>query len=85
MGSCQNYGPFLGTLNIRCRSILRIQKGTIILTTTHICKGMQGAASVIPEDYEARVDEGRLESHKPLKIKGSESLLDSCFDRTSRF
>ena len=19
MGSCQNYGPFLGTLNIRCR------------------------------------------------------------------
>ena len=36
MGSCQNYGPFLGTLNIRCRIILRTQKGTIILTTTHI-------------------------------------------------
>ena len=29
MGGCQNYGPFLGTLN-------RIQKGTIILTTTRI-------------------------------------------------
>ena len=30
----QNYGPFLGTLNIRCRTILGTQKGTIILTTT---------------------------------------------------
>ena len=35
MGNCQNYGPFLGTLNIRCRIILRTQNGTIILTTTH--------------------------------------------------
>ena len=34
LGSCQNHGPFLGTLNIRCRIILRTQKGTIILTTT---------------------------------------------------
>ena len=32
---CQIYGPFLGTLNIRCRIIIRTQKGTIILTTTH--------------------------------------------------
>ena len=36
MGGCQNYGPFLGTLNIRCRIIIGIQKGTIILTSTHI-------------------------------------------------
>ena len=36
MGGCQNYGPFLGTLNIRCRIRKGIQKGTIILTTTHI-------------------------------------------------
>ena len=36
MGSCQNYGPLLGPLNTRCRSILRTQKGTIILTTIHI-------------------------------------------------
>ena len=36
MGGCQNYGPCLGTLNIRCRIIIRTQKGTIILTTTHI-------------------------------------------------
>ena len=26
MGGCQNYGPFLGTLNIRCRIILGIPK-----------------------------------------------------------
>ena len=36
MGSCQNQGPFLGTLNIRCRIIIRTQKGTLILTTTHM-------------------------------------------------
>ena len=36
MGACQNYAPFLGTLNIRCRTIIGIQKGTIILTTTHV-------------------------------------------------
>ena len=26
MGGCQNYGPFLGTLNIRCRIIIGMQK-----------------------------------------------------------
>ena len=36
MGGCQNYGPFLGTLDIRCRIIIGIQKGTITLTTTQI-------------------------------------------------
>ena len=36
MGGCQNYGPILGTLNIRCRIIMEIQKKTIILTTTHM-------------------------------------------------
>ena len=36
MGDCQNYGPFLGTLNIRCRIRIGTQKGTITLTTTHI-------------------------------------------------
>ena len=36
MGGCQNDGPFLGTLNIRCRITIGIQKGTIILTTTQM-------------------------------------------------
>ena len=36
MGGCQNDGSFLGTLNIRCRIIIGIQKGTIILNTTHM-------------------------------------------------
>ena len=31
MGGCQKDGPFLGTLNIRCRIIMGTQKGTIIL------------------------------------------------------
>ena len=34
-GGCQNYGSFLGTLNIRCCIIIRVQKWTIVLTTTH--------------------------------------------------
>ena len=34
MGGCQNYGPLLRTLDIRCRTIIGTQKGTIILTTT---------------------------------------------------
>ena len=33
---CQNYGPFLGAPDIGCRIIIGIQKGTIILTTTHV-------------------------------------------------
>ena len=37
MGGCQQIRvPFLGTLNIRWRIIIGIQKETIILTTTHI-------------------------------------------------
>ena len=36
MGGCQNYGPFLGTLNIRCHIIIGAQEGTIILTTAHM-------------------------------------------------
>ena len=36
MGGCQNYDPFWGTLHNRCRTITGIQKGTIMLTTTHM-------------------------------------------------
>ena len=42
MGGCQNYGRFLGTLNIRCRIIIGLQRGVIILTTTHIGFGGSG-------------------------------------------
>ena len=33
-GGCQNHGPFLGTVNIRCHVIIGTPKGTIILSTT---------------------------------------------------
>ena len=47
MGSCQNYGPFLGTLNnIRCRIILRTQEGTVNLTTTHMAFGGLGSSDL---------------------------------------
>ena len=59
MGGRQNYGPFLGTLNIRCRIIIGIQKGTIILTTTQMdwCllhrprfRPLQPLTSLLPPD-----------------------------------
>ena len=37
--------PFWGTLNIRCCIILRTQKGTIILTTTHVSRCNKEALS----------------------------------------
>ena len=47
MGGCQNYGPFLGSLNIRDRSIIGTQKGTIILTTTHIEREIRAQCEII--------------------------------------
>ena len=37
----KNYGPILGTLNIRCRIIIGTQKGTTILITTHLSLGLE--------------------------------------------
>ena len=36
MGGCQNHDPFLSTLTTSCRIIAGMQKGTIILTTSHM-------------------------------------------------
>ena len=36
MGGCQNYGPFLGPYYSTAPNIQGTQKGTMILTTTHI-------------------------------------------------
>ena len=40
MGGCQIYGPFLGTLNTKCRIITATPIGTISLITTHVCVGI---------------------------------------------
>ena len=37
----QNYGPFLGPLNTRCRIILRAQKRTTVLTTIYVVQAQQ--------------------------------------------
>ena len=55
MGGCENYGPFLGTLNNRCRSIIGTQKGALIFTTTHMGFSFY---EVIPS-YENRRVQGR--------------------------
>ena len=70
MGGCQNY-PFLGNLNIRCRIIIGIQRGTIIWTTTQIgAKKRNQDRSAIrvrenpkPAEVEARVERQRGWDH----------------------
>ena len=47
MGGCQNSAPFLGTLKIRGRIIIGIQKGTIILTTTQMVLMSQGVIGAL--------------------------------------
>ena len=56
MSGCQNYAPFLGTLNNRCRIIIRTQKGTIILTNTHMLQepsilGLLGGSGNLGSSY----------------------------------
>ena len=51
MGGCQNYGRFLGALNIRCRIRMGIQKRTIILTTSHIKGDILGSIIRVIRGY----------------------------------
>ena len=76
MGGCQNYGPFLGTLNIRCRIIIGIQKGTIILTTTHIFIAQNPTARVLQlaETADARTNIQNSEGDHLLKGLDSAAL-----------
>ena len=48
MGGCQNYGPFVGPLNIRGRITMGIQKGTMILTTTNMSSIFCGDTQYYP-------------------------------------
>ena len=43
----KNVVPFLGILNIRCRTIIRTQKRTIILTSTHLSLSLKRGATRI--------------------------------------
>ena len=51
IGGCQNYGPFLGTLKTRCSITIGIQKGTMILTTTHISNELLSDFSDVIDGY----------------------------------
>ena len=66
---------FLGTLNIRCRIIIGIQKGTIILTTTHIASRgapLLAAASSLAVPWTTERDwVGPLGLYELLSILGS--------------
>ena len=76
VGGCQNYGPFLGTLNIRCQIILGIQKGTIILTTTHVHRELvpkdevakQGHSPILADPRASAKAGWAVRLHKPLNL-----------------
>ena len=67
MGGCQNYDPFLGTLNIWCRIIIGTQKGSIIFTTAHITPYKRALTAV-------RVDPQSSRNRKMLPAQDSEAL-----------
>ena len=51
LGGCQNYGPFLGTLNIRGCIIIGIQKRTIILTIPHLSRNINSFKRINVWDF----------------------------------
>ena len=58
VGGCQNSDLFLGTIkNLRCHIILGIQKGTIILTTTHVKAQKKGTST---RKYHTRLSSYRM-------------------------
>ena len=63
MGGCQNYGPFLGTLNNRCRIIIGTQKGTLFLTTTHITPLQTGTRRTSEFRTHSLAEHGRKPRH----------------------
>ena len=68
MRGCQNYGLFLGALNIRCRFVIGIQKGTIILTTTHVLcerRGMLLLSRRAATRFAADLSHGASQSANP--------------------
>ena len=68
MGGCQNYGPFLGTLNIRGRNIVGIPKGTIILTIPHIIK----------QSWPIQVKHNNPDKLKMVPLSKLRLLVDGC-------
>ena len=51
--------PFWGTLNIRCRILIGIQKGSIILLTTHIrVQGLESCGT--PEVLDPKLSKPRI-------------------------
>ena len=73
MGGCQKYGPFLGTLHIRGRMIIGIQKGTIVLTTTHVILTAAGVPLLCNKPGRSNTHSVHEEkTARPEKLQGSE-------------
>ena len=81
MGGCQNYGPFLGTLNIRCRIIIGIQKGTIILTITQVDHNMIPASALV--DIPGRLVEVPKHRHEPVAVASRKAQCEWQTERGS--
>ena len=71
LDGCQNFGPSLGTLKIRCCIIVGIQKGAIILTTTHLCRNC--TTTLMPHQRRSC----RNHAHHALRVYGPGHTADT--------
>ena len=79
MGGCQNYDPFLDTLNSRCRIIIGIQKGIRILTATHI-----GFWEGTIKGYTSSLVQGSYSTISPIKLQCTWESLSMWSDPAKR-
>ena len=85
MGSCQNSGPFLGILNHRCRTIIRTQKRTLILTTSHIVYGSRELPlRVLVNRAPKPCLEGKVGANPTADVGGSSKLQDGRKDAINK-
>ena len=73
MGDCQNYGPFSGPQDNTAPSMWGTQKGTLILTTTHMSSVLRATVAGVCRRWHSAqkwvaVKEFRLGSHNPEAI-----------------
>ena len=75
--------PFWGTLNIRCRIIIGIQKGTIILTTTHIAVTYYYVVTAMDDEQQLqqRLFQEMMESDGSHKWPACKQRSSRCFVR----
>ena len=77
VGGCQNYGPFLGPYYNTAPIIYGTQKGTLILTTTHMFRILKGRTCLAGRNFKSFEETSTLASAMQQGSLKSSSL-DPC-------